>query len=92
MAINANGHRLAARDSCRAAVGRRRTGFRSSAEIATGPPTFVQPASNAEIVVAKTPVGKSLVSEWGSWAPEKVADDQAAGRTDDGADERGCCG
>ena len=43
-------------------------------EVASGPPTFVQPASKGEVdLFAKTPAGKDLVAEWSSFAPEKVA-------------------
>jgi hypothetical protein len=43
-------------------------------EIATGAPTFVQPASEGEIKkFAATPAGRAMVDEWGSDAAEKVA-------------------
>ncbi|MEI9414727.1 hypothetical protein [Mesorhizobium sp. Cs1321R2N1] len=42
-------------------------------EFASGIP-YVQPAGQAEIdIFSKTPAGKLLVQEWGSYAPEKVA-------------------
>jgi hypothetical protein len=44
------------------------------AEIATGAPTFVQPATKGELALfAQTPAGRAMVDEWGSDAAENVA-------------------
>ncbi|CDX58573.1 conserved hypothetical protein [Mesorhizobium plurifarium] len=43
-------------------------------EIASGAPTFIPPASDAEVSMFRaTPAGTQMVSEWGKDAPEKVA-------------------
>lgn len=43
-------------------------------EIASGPPTFVVPATDSEVrLFAKTEAGAALVAEWGSDTPERVA-------------------